>query len=125
MAEQRNREMADSLDEDCDYLFKAVLTGDSGVGKSNLLSRFSKNEFRFDSRPTIGVEFAYRNIKVADKLVKTQIWDTAGQERSIFFSLNLFLQIISFENFFHSVSLFRLSSKCCSTNKLFRLNMKY
>ncbi|KAL6175675.1 hypothetical protein ACLB2K_052314 [Fragaria x ananassa] len=73
--------MADSVDEDCDYLFKAVLIGDSGVGKSNLLSRFSKDEFRLDSKPTIGVEFAYRNIKVGDKLVKAQIWDTAGQER--------------------------------------------
>lgn len=73
--------MADSLDEDCDYLFKAVLIGDSGVGKSNLLSRFSKDEFRLDSKPTIGVEFAYRNIKVGDKFVKAQIWDTAGQER--------------------------------------------
>ncbi|XP_050378659.1 ras-related protein RABA6b isoform X1 [Argentina anserina] len=73
--------MADSADEDCDYLFKAVLIGDSGVGKSNLLSRFSKDEFRLDSKPTIGVEFAYRNVKVGDKLVKAQIWDTAGQER--------------------------------------------
>ncbi|KAI4351014.1 hypothetical protein L6164_005408 [Bauhinia variegata] len=73
--------MGDAFDEDCDYLFKAVLIGDSGVGKSNLLSRFSKDEFRLDSKPTIGVEFAYRNIKVADKLIKAQIWDTAGQER--------------------------------------------
>ncbi|KAG2667602.1 hypothetical protein I3760_15G123400 [Carya illinoinensis] len=73
--------MADSFDEECDYLFKAVLTGDSGVGKSNLLSRFAKDEFRLDSKPTIGVEFAYRNIKVGDKLIKAQIWDTAGQER--------------------------------------------
>ncbi|XP_022134689.1 ras-related protein RABA6b [Momordica charantia] len=73
--------MADSFDEECDYLFKAVLTGDSGVGKSNLLSRFAKSEFRLDSKPTIGVEFAYRNIKVAGKLIKAQIWDTAGQER--------------------------------------------
>ncbi|BFG33178.1 ras-related protein RABA6a [Prunus yedoensis var. nudiflora] len=73
--------MADSIDEECDYLFKAVLIGDSGVGKSNLLSRFSKDEFRLDSKPTIGVEFAYRNIKVGDKLIKAQIWDTAGQER--------------------------------------------
>lgn len=73
--------MVDSVDEDCDYLFKAVLIGDSGVGKSNLLSRFSKGEFRLDSKPTIGVEFAYRNIKVGDRLVKAQIWDTAGQER--------------------------------------------
>ncbi|XP_065850956.1 ras-related protein RABA6a-like [Euphorbia lathyris] len=70
-----------SYEEECDYLFKAVLIGDSGVGKSNLLSRFSKDEFRLDSKPTIGVEFAYRNIKVADKIIKAQIWDTAGQER--------------------------------------------
>ncbi|XP_061359528.1 ras-related protein RABA6b-like [Gastrolobium bilobum] len=73
--------MADAFDEECDYLFKAVLIGDSGVGKSNLLSRFAKDEFRLDSKPTIGVEFAYRNIKVRDKLIKAQIWDTAGQER--------------------------------------------
>ncbi|KAF5734025.1 ras-related protein RABA6a [Tripterygium wilfordii] len=70
-----------SYEEECDYLFKAVLIGDSGVGKSNLLSRFSKDEFRLDSKPTIGVEFAYRNIRVGDKLIKSQIWDTAGQER--------------------------------------------
>ncbi|KAH7549397.1 hypothetical protein ACOSP7_025841 [Xanthoceras sorbifolium] len=70
-----------SYDEECDYLFKAVMIGDSGVGKSNLLSRFAKDEFRFDSKPTIGVEFAYRNIKIADKIIKAQIWDTAGQER--------------------------------------------
>ncbi|KAF5734558.1 ras-related protein RABA6a [Tripterygium wilfordii] len=63
-----------SCEEECDYLFKAVLVGDSGVGKSNLLSRL-------DSKPTIGVEFAYRNIRVGDKLIKSQIWDTAGQER--------------------------------------------
>ncbi|KAH7528594.1 ras-related protein RABA6b [Ziziphus jujuba] len=73
--------MEDSFDEDCDYLFKAVLIGDSAVGKSNLLSRFARNEFRLDSKPTIGVEFAYRNIKIGDKLIKAQIWDTAGQER--------------------------------------------
>lgn len=74
--------MADSsYDDECDYLFKAVLIGDSAVGKSNLLSRFAKDEFHFDSKPTIGVEFAYRNVKVGDKLIKAQIWDTAGQER--------------------------------------------
>ncbi|KAI7730245.1 hypothetical protein M8C21_023082 [Ambrosia artemisiifolia] len=71
-----------SVDEDsCDYLFKTVLIGDSAVGKSNLLSRFAKDEFCLDSKPTIGVEFAYRNTKVGDKTVKAQIWDTAGQER--------------------------------------------
>ncbi|CAN7054344.1 unnamed protein product [Brassica rapa subsp. trilocularis] len=71
----------DSYEEECDYLFKSVLIGDSAVGKSNLLSRFSKDEFRLDSKPTIGVEFAYRNVHVGDKIIKAQIWDTAGQER--------------------------------------------
>ncbi|XP_057770484.1 ras-related protein RABA6b-like [Salvia miltiorrhiza] len=69
------------MEEECDYLFKAVLIGDSAVGKSNLLSRFARDEFCLESKPTIGVEFAYRNIRVADKLIKAQIWDTAGQER--------------------------------------------
>ncbi|KAK9059823.1 hypothetical protein SSX86_020527 [Deinandra increscens subsp. villosa] len=74
--------MGSSLyDDECDYLFKMVLIGDSAVGKSNLLSRFTKDEFRLDSKPTIGVEFAYRNIKFGDKMAKAQIWDTAGQER--------------------------------------------
>ena len=72
-------------DEDYDYLFKVVLIGDSGVGKSNLLSRFSRNEFSLESKSTIGVEFATRSIQVDDKVVKAQIWDTAGQERCIFY----------------------------------------
>lgn len=58
-----------------------VLIGDSGVGKSNLLSRFTRNEFNLESKSTIGVEFATRSIQVDGKTVKAQIWDTAGQER--------------------------------------------
>ena len=68
-------------EDDYDYLFKVVLIGDSGVGKSNLLSRFTRNEFSLESKSTIGVEFATRSIRVDDKIVKAQIWDTAGQER--------------------------------------------
>ena len=64
-----------------DMLLKIVLTGDSGVGKTNLLSQFSKNTFNPDSKTTIGVEFATKTVKVAGKTVKAQIWDTAGQER--------------------------------------------
>jgi small GTP-binding protein len=70
-----------SKDDEYDYLFKVVLIGDSGVGKSNLLSRFTRNEFNLESRSTIGVEFATRSIQVDGKTVKAQIWDTAGQER--------------------------------------------
>lgn len=65
-----------------DHLFKIVLVGDSGVGKSNLLSRFTRNFFSDDEKSTIGVEFATRIVPMEDgKRVKAQIWDTAGQER--------------------------------------------
>lgn len=65
-----------------DHLFKIVLVGDSGVGKSNLLSRFTRNTFTEDEKSTIGVEFATRIVPMKDgKKVKAQIWDTAGQER--------------------------------------------
>jgi len=64
-----------------DCLFKLVLIGDSGVGKSNLLSRFARGEFSLESTSTIGVEFATKTVEYNDKLIKAQIWDTAGQER--------------------------------------------
>ncbi|CAI0378444.1 unnamed protein product [Linum tenue] len=73
--------MARRPDEEYDYLFKVVLIGDSGVGKSNLLSRFTRNEFCLESKSTIGVEFATRTLQVEGRVVKAQIWDTAGQER--------------------------------------------
>mmetsp|Transcript_24948 Transcript_24948/g.63273 ORF Transcript_24948/g.63273 Transcript_24948/m.63273 type:complete len:212 (+) Transcript_24948:68-703(+) len=68
-------------DDDYDYLFKVVLIGDSGVGKSNLLSRFTRDEFNLESKSTIGVEFATKSITTDGKVIKAQIWDTAGQER--------------------------------------------
>ena len=49
------------------WIFLVVLIGDSGVGKSNLLSRFTRNEFNLESKSTIGVEFATRSIQVRDK----------------------------------------------------------
>ncbi|KHJ99195.1 hypothetical protein OESDEN_00828 [Oesophagostomum dentatum] len=56
-----------SVEEDnYDYLFKVVLIGDSGVGKSNLLSRFARNSFNLESKTTIGVEFATRTVEVRD-----------------------------------------------------------
>ncbi|KAL8150832.1 hypothetical protein V2J09_020640 [Rumex salicifolius] len=73
--------MARKAEEDYDYLFKVVLIGDSGVGKSNLLSRFTRNEFCLESKSTIGVEFATRTLQVEGRTIKAQIWDTAGQER--------------------------------------------
>ncbi|PIA35865.1 hypothetical protein AQUCO_03400034v1 [Aquilegia coerulea] len=64
-----------------EYLFKVVIIGDSAVGKSNLLSRYARNEFNLNSKATIGVEFQTQSMLIDGKEVKAQIWDTAGQER--------------------------------------------
>ena len=64
-----------------EYLFKIVLIGDSAVGKSNLLSRFARNEFQPNSKATIGVEFQTQSLEIDGRDVQAQIWDTAGQER--------------------------------------------
>ncbi|KAL8138397.1 hypothetical protein V2J09_004398 [Rumex salicifolius] len=64
-----------------DYVFKVVVVGDSAVGKTQILARFAKNEFSFDSKSTIGVEFQTRTLTIQSKVIKAQIWDTAGQER--------------------------------------------
>jgi len=66
---------------DYDYLFKLVLIGDSGVGKSCLLLRFADDAFTESYISTIGVDFRFRTVKIDKKIVKLQIWDTAGQER--------------------------------------------
>lgn len=68
-------------DDEYDYIFKIVLIGDSAVGKSNLLLRFTRDEVDLNSKTTIGVEFATRSVRIQDKVIKAQIWDTAGQER--------------------------------------------
>lgn len=73
--------MDSSDDEGEEYLFKIVIIGDSAVGKSNLLSRYARNEFNPHSKATIGVEFQTQSLEIDGKEVKAQIWDTAGQER--------------------------------------------
>ncbi|GLJ55705.1 hypothetical protein SUGI_1196610 [Cryptomeria japonica] len=65
---------------DFDYLFKLLLIGDSGVGKSSLLLRFTSDSFD-DLSPTIGVDFKLKFMTVGGKRIKLTIWDTAGQER--------------------------------------------
>eukprot|EP00667_Euglena_gracilis_P019229 EG_transcript_20574 len=63
-----------------DYLFKYIIIGDSGVGKSCLLLQFTDKRFEPVHDLTIGVEFGARMVTLGDKQVKLQIWDTAGQE---------------------------------------------
>uniref|UniRef100_A0A0N5ANJ1 Ras-related protein Rab-8A n=1 Tax=Syphacia muris TaxID=451379 RepID=A0A0N5ANJ1_9BILA len=64
-----------------DYLFKLLLIGDSGVGKTCVLFRFSDDSFNSSFISTIGIDFKIRTIDLDGKKIKLQIWDTAGQER--------------------------------------------
>lgn len=66
---------------DYDYLIKLLLIGDSGVGKSCLLLRFSEDSFTTSFITTIGIDFKIRTVELDGKRIKLQIWDTAGQER--------------------------------------------
>lgn len=64
-------------------IFKLVLLGDSGVGKSNILPKYISKEFDKNSKATVGVEFDSKEFKIDNdnKIIKIQIWDTAGHER--------------------------------------------
>ena len=64
-----------------EQLYKIIIIGDSGVGKSNILGRYLHNEFKHDTKSTVGVEFGSKQLKVDGVNIKLQIWDTAGEER--------------------------------------------
>ena len=70
-------------EEETNYelLYKIIIIGDAAVGKSNILSRYVKNEFSENLKSTVGVELGIKFIKVKGVNTKIQIWDTAGQER--------------------------------------------
>lgn len=69
------------MEKSYDYLFKLLLIGDSSVGKTCLLFRFSEDAFNTSFISTIGIDFKIRTIDLDGKKIKLQIWDTAGQER--------------------------------------------
>ena len=64
-----------------DFLYKLLMIGDSGVGKSSLLLRFASDQFEDSHMTTAGLDFKIRTVEVDGKVVKLQMWDTAGQER--------------------------------------------
>lgn len=64
-----------------DFLAKVIIIGDSGVGKTNLLTKFCEGSFKDNYVATIGVDFKIKSVDVEGRKIKLQIWDTAGQER--------------------------------------------
>ena len=71
----------ENYDTELEYLMKIIIVGDSGVGKTNLLERYIKNEFFESNRNTVGVDFMAKKIQLDKHSVKIQFWDTAGQEK--------------------------------------------
>ena len=69
------------MNEDYNFIIKLVLLGDSSVGKTNLLLRYSKDEFEESTKATIGMDFISMETKINDKEIRVQFWDTAGQEK--------------------------------------------
>lgn len=62
-----------------DYVAKVVVLGDSAVGKTNLLLRFTENDYKPSHMATIGIDFKNKTLQLDGRLLKMQIWDTAGQ----------------------------------------------
>ena len=67
--------------ENYEQLYKIIIIGNSGVGKSNILGRYLRHEFLEDTKSTVGVEFGSKKLILENTSIKLQIWDTAGQER--------------------------------------------
>ena len=63
------------------YIFKLILIGNSGVGKSSIIQRYMKQTFEESYKCTIGVDFLMKTLEIKNKTVKLQLWDTAGQEK--------------------------------------------
>ena len=73
--------MSELISQDYDYLFIVLLLGDSDVGKSSLILRYTDETFNSKLINSIGVDFKMKKKEIDGKIIKVQIWDTAGHER--------------------------------------------
>ena len=69
------------MTEEYDYLVKLLIVGESGVGKTCILEKYTTGEFSVNHLPTVAIDFRMKVLAIEDKRIKMQIWDTAGQER--------------------------------------------
>ncbi len=82
MTEAKSETKAETkVEQKPDYLFKIVMIGDHGVGKTQLISQYTKGEFNIHSKTTIGVEFTTHTQTIDAKIIGAQLWDTAGEEK--------------------------------------------
>ena len=61
-----------------DYCIKLIVIGDSDVGKTSILVKFTDEQFKSTHITTVGIDFKIKTMKIDDKVVKVQVWDTAG-----------------------------------------------
>jgi small GTP-binding protein len=76
------------------FLLLVVVIGDGGVGKSSLISRYTKDNFQETTKPTIGVEFGHKIVKIDEKIIKAQIWDTGRTHSPTHSPFTIVLEII-------------------------------
>ncbi len=69
------------MEDSNEMIFKIILIGDAGSGKTNILSKYITNEFQIESKPTIGVELSCKTFTINNDTINAQFWDTAGEER--------------------------------------------
>ena len=117
-----------------DLSYKIIIIGDSGVGKSSLIQRASKDNFSEDYKATIGFEFCTFNTKINNKIIRCQVWDTCGQEiyRSLISSfykssvLSILVYSIDDKNSFADLNSWinDLKNKASSNIKIFLIGNK-
>ena len=77
-------------DDDVAFLCKLIVIGEAGVGKSNIITQYTKSIFDTNIKPTLGIEFILKQIRLKNRTMKLQIWDTAGQEKYRALAKNLY-----------------------------------
>ena len=85
--------MESDTESEYDYTIKLLVLGDTNVGKTKFIIRFSENKFQEEYMATIGIDLKFSTIEIKGKKIRVQMWDTAGQEKYRSITKNLFLKV--------------------------------